>query len=250
MVKKEVIFMRDLFLSIVIPCYNEGNKLKENVGEVVKYVRGIIGKPFEVIIVNDGSSDSTEEVSKELELTYKEVKYVGYKVNKGKGGAVKEGVKESTGEWVIFMDADLSTNLSAIRNSLRMRKDYDIIIGSRRCSDSNLIKKQGKLRQFIGKSCSKLTNMIIPLEIADTQCGFKTFKGDLIREFVKVQTINGFSFDVELLYIAKLNQCKIKEFGVVWKDDEDSRVSILNSSISFFIDLFKIRFHKNKYLIK
>lgn len=245
-----MIFIKDLFLSIVIPCYNEGEKLKENIGEVIKNVRCTIGKPFELIIVNDGSLDKTEEISKELELIYKEVKYVGYELNKGKGGAVKEGIKASKGEWVIFMDADLSTNLSAIRDSLRLTREYDVIIGSRRVADSKLVKKQGILRQFIGQSCSKLTNIIIPLKITDTQCGFKTFKGDLIREFVKLQRINGFSFDVELLYIAKLNQCKIKEIGVVWADDEDSRVSVLNSSIAFFVDLFKIRLNKNNYLLK
>lgn len=192
----------------------------------------------------------TESVLNEISTLYKEVKVVSYSLNKGKGGAIKEGVKASIGEWVIFMDADLSTDLTAIKKSLELTEQYEVIIGSRRCSDSHLIKKQGKLRQIIGKSCSKITNVIIPLKISDTQCGFKTFKGDLIRDFVSVQTLNGFSFDVELLYIAKLNKHQIKEFGVTWENDADSRVSIVNSSVSFFVDLFKIRMNKKQYILK
>lgn len=240
--------MENIALSIIIPCYNEGNKLIENVKQVIDFMNINTNiSNYEILIVNDGSSDNTHEVGNSLEKEYDVVRNVGYMINKGKGGAVKEGIRQSRGEWVIFMDADLSTKLKAINNVLEDRDKYDVIIGSRRHKDTNLVKQQDFTRRFIGKTCSVLTNLIIPLHISDTQCGFKAFKGDLARRFIEKQELNGFAFDVELLYIAKLNNCTIGEFGVEWENDEDSRVSVFNSSINFFIDLFKIRRNKHKY---
>ena len=238
-------------LSLVIPCYNEGTKLINNINIIRDYMRcHNIGCNYEIIIVNDGSKDDTLSICKDLEKQIDNVHIVTYENNRGKGYAVKEGIKHSKGEYVIFMDADLSTDLTAIKDSLKELKNYSVVVGSRRHKNSNLIKKQGILRRFIGKSCSILTNLIIPLHLPDTQCGFKCFNGDIAREIVKHQTLDGFSFDVELLYIAKLNGYTIGEIPVIWENDDDSKVSVLNSSLKFFIDLFKIRFKKSKYIFE
>ena len=242
--------MGNIDLSIIIPCYNEGNKLIENVKQVIDFMNINTNiSNYEILIVNDGSKDNTYEVGANLEKKYSVVRNIGYMVNRGKGGAVKEGIYLSRGKWVVFMDADLSTNLKAINDVLANRDKYDVIIGSRRHNDTNLVKPQKFSRRLIGKTCSVLTNLIVPLHISDTQCGFKAFKGDLARKFIEKQQLNGFAFDVELLYIAKLNNYTIGEFGVEWENDEDSRVSVFNSSVSFFIDLFKIRKNKRKYLL-
>ena len=142
------------------------------------------------------------------------------------------------------MDADLSTNLIAICDVLK-NKDKDVIIGSRKIKGSNLRKKQGIIRQFVGNCCRFLTNLIVPLYIIDTQCGFKAFNGEFARKMIEKQTINRFAFDVEYLYIAKLNKKTITEIPVIWENDEDSKVTLLNTSIDFFKSLIKIR--KNKY---
>lgn len=242
--------MENIALSIIVPCYNEGNKLINNIKQIIDFMQiNTSISNYEILIINDGSSDNTKEVGEQLSKEYSVVRNISYMVNRGKGGAVKEGIKQSLGEWVIFMDADLSTKLTAINNVLKDRDKYDVIIGSRRHKDTNLVKKQAFPRRFIGKTCSVLTNMIIPLHIDDTQCGFKAFKGDLVRKFIEKQRLNGFAFDVELLYIAKLNKCTIGEFGVEWKNDEDSRVSVLNSSVKFLIDLLGIRMNKRGYLL-
>lgn len=235
-------------LSIIIPCYNEGAKLIDNIDKINQYMsEEFFDYKYEILIVNDGSKDNTLNICKQIENKYDFVHIISYLENKGKGYAVKKGIEHSKGKYVIFMDADLSTKLTAIKECLTNLNTYSTVIGSRRHTESILTKKQNKLRQFIGKSCSILTNIIIPLHLKDTQCGFKGFNGDLIRNVVKKQTLNGFSFDVELLYIISLSQCQIKEIPVEWENDTDSKVSVVNSSINFFIDLFKIRLNKKYY---
>lgn len=241
--------MEYIDLSIIIPCYNEGSKLIDNIKKINNYMSNTKVRGYEILIVNDGSKDNTFEIGKQIEKEYPNVRSLGYEVNRGKGGAVREGILQSKGDWVIFMDADLSTDLSAIDKVLQEQKKYDVIIGSRRHKDSNLVKPQNFPRRFIGKTCSVLTNLIIPLHISDTQCGFKAFNGDLARDIVIKQTLNGFAFDVELLYIAKLNHYSIGEIAIIWENDDDSRVSVLNSSINFFMDLFKIRKNKKDYYL-
>jgi dolichyl-phosphate beta-glucosyltransferase len=241
--------MSNIYLSIIVPCYNESDKLEKNIRKIIDFINNqtkIIN--YEVIIVNDGSEDSSEDKIQELSDKFANIKGINYKPNAGKGKAVKEGIKCSLGEWIVFMDADLSTDLSAINKSISLIDSNNlVVIGSRKHKDTNMIKSQKFIRKFIGYTCSFLTNIIIPLNIKDTQCGFKMFNGDLARKAIQKQTLNGFAFDVELLYICKLNGCKIKEFGVIWENDEDSRVSILKSSINFFSDLFKIRKNKKFY---
>ena len=241
--------MRVNELSIIIPCYNEGAKVISNIEKINHFLFKNKISDFEIIVVNDGSSDNTKEVLNKFLDTHliKELKYVGYDKNKGKGGAVKEGIKNSNGKWVLFMDADLSTDLNAILDVIKNKDKYDVIIGSRRHKDTVLAKKQNCIRRIIGKACSIITNMIIPLNLLDTQCGFKAFEGNFAREMINKQQLNGFAFDVEYLYISKLKNKKILEIGVTWENDEDSKVSVLKSSIRFFKDLLIIRGNKKIY---
>lgn len=236
-------------LSIIIPCYNEGIKLIKNIDKINSYLTNkMFNYKYEIIIVNDGSEDNTLEICNSLKNTYKNLKVISYTNNKGKGYAVKQGILNSIGDNVIFMDADLSTDIRAIEECIETLNTYDIVIGSRRHPSSILVRKQGILRQIVGKACSVITNIIIPLSSTDTQCGFKGFKGDVAKELVKKQTLDGFSFDVELLFIGKTLGYTIKDIPVIWENDNDSKVNLLNSSISFFKDLFIIR--KNKKLYK
>lgn len=242
--------MGNIELSIIVPCYNEGNKLIINVKQINDFMcENTNISNYEILIVNDGSKDNTFEIGEQLSKEYPNVINLGYEVNRGKGGAVKEGILQSKGEWVVFMDADLSTDLTAINDFFKLKDNYDVVIGSRRHKDSNLVKAQNFPRRFVGKTCSILTNLIIPLHISDTQCGFKAFNGDLARKIALKQKLNGFAFDVELLYITKLNNYSIGEIAIIWKNDDDSRVSIFNSSVNFFMDLFKIRKNKKNYYL-
>lgn len=240
--------MKNNLFSIIIPCYNEGNKLINNISKVAEYLDEINFDEYELIIVNDGSTDNTKDICEKISNDYDKVRFFSYEKNQGKGEAVRFGIENSMGGYVLFMDADLSTDISTITKVLNLRDNYDVIIGSRRNKDTILVKKQPLVRIISGKCCAIFTNIIVPLHLSDTQCGFKAFEGNFAREMIKKQQLNGFAFDVEYLYMAKLNNKKIAEVAIRWENDEDSKVSLLKSSIRFFSDLFKIRKNKNIYL--
>ena len=230
-------------LSIVVPCYNESKDIAKN-SEIIKNYLESIKQDYELILVNDGSKDNTKEVIEAIPG----VKALSYEPNRGKGGAVKYGIENATGEYVLFMDADLSTDLSAIEKFLKLAPDYDMVIGSRHAKDSVIKKKQPALRVFIGWCCRKLVNMKFHFKYKDTQCGFKAMRTDIAKKIVEKQVVNNFAFDVEYLYIANLNNLSIYEMGVIWADDRGSTVSPLKSSIKFFKDLSFIKKHKKTYL--
>ena len=194
--------------------------------------------------MNDGSKDNTKEVIESIEG----VTALSYEKNRGKGGAVKYGIEHATGDYVLFMDADLSTDISAIEKVIELAPNYDLILGSRHAKGSVIKKKQPFLRVFIGRCCRLLVKMLFHTKFKDTQCGFKAMRTDVAKKIVEKQLINDFAFDVEYLYIAKLNNLSIHEMGVIWSDDRGSTVSPLKSSIKFFKDLSFIKKHKKTYL--
>ena len=230
-------------LSIVVPCYNESKDIAKN-SETIRNYLDTIKQDYELILVNDGSKDNTKEVIESIPG----VKALSYEPNRGKGGAVKYGIENATGDYVLFMDADLSTNLEAVKRYIEIAPNYDVVIGSRHAKDSVIKKKQPALRVFIGWCCRKLVNMKFHFNFKDTQCGFKAMRTDIAKKIVSKQVVNNFAFDVEYLYIAKLNNLSIYEMGVIWADDRGSTVSPLKSSIKFFKDLSFIKKHKKTYL--
>lgn len=236
-------------LSIILPCYNEGEKLISNILKIKNYISESISDKlqFEIIIVNDGSTDDSPVILEEFCKNNCFCKLITYPNNRGKGFAVKKGIETASNDIIVFMDADLSTDLSALLSVYEFINDYNIVIGSRRHKLSILTKPQGNFRRFLGKSCSLITNFLFSFNISDTQCGFKAFSKEAIIDIIKKQTVHGFAFDVELLYIAYLNKYSIKEIPVTWENDEDSKVNIVSSSLLFLKDLLSIKFKKNFY---
>lgn len=243
--------MENLKLSIVLPCYNEGKKLDNSVSQIIEYLKTINLSSYEIIIVNDGSTDSTLNYIIDLKEKYPNIlKIVHYKKNHGKGYAVKKGILEAIGDYILFMDVDLSTDLSAIEKCFDIinKEHSPIIIGSRRLKESELTIPQNGIRKIMGKCCSFYTNMKLSLKLKDTQCGFKCFEKKVAKELVEKQTIERWAFDAELLYIAKLNNIDIKEIPIKWTNDEDSKVSPIESSFKFISDLRKIKKNKKTYI--
>ena len=230
-------------LSVVIPCYNEAEDLKEK-AEIVKAKLATLDINTELILVNDGSKDNTKEVINSIDGIVK----AGYDVNRGKGGAVKEGISIAQGDYVLFMDADLSTDLSAIDTLLPLLGKEVFIIGSRHHNESKIPVKQPAKRRFIGWCCRKLVNSKFGMHYKDTQCGFKCIESKLAKKLIEKQIINDFAFDVEYLYYAKLNNIKAYEIPVIWKDDRGSTVSPFRSSKKFLKDMKKIKKNKQNYL--
>ena len=228
--------------SIIIPCYNEAQDIANNVRKIKEYLASI-KLDYELLLVNDGSKDNTKEVIESIP----DVRALSYDINKGKGGAVKYGIENATGDYILFMDADLSTDLSAIDKVVEYAPDYDMVIGSRHAKDSVIKKKQPALRVFIGWCCRQIVNMRFHTKLKDTQCGFKAIKADAAKKIAEKQLIDKFAFDVEYIYIAKLNNLTIKEIGVIWADDRTSTVSPFKSSVRFFKDIGFIKRHRNNY---
>lgn len=231
-----------MLLSIIIPCYNEGEKLIKNIHAIKEYMQNLNIK-YEIICINDGSNDNTKEEMKKNH--FENVKFVGYSKNKGKGYAVKTGIKLAVGDRILFMDADLSTDLTAIQEALKI--DEDIVIGSRTHPNS---KVEGKtiLRNISSYISNLIIRILTGMKLKDTQCGFKMFKKNIAKFIISKQNINRWAFDVEYLYIAYVNGINIKEIPVKWSNDRDSRVNIIKDSISFIKETIKIIKNKKNYV--
>ena len=166
----------------------------------------------------------------------------------GKGFSVKRGILASRGDYILFSDADSSTPITELDKLFsHMNYAYDIVIGSRSVKDSDVRIHQPWHRERMGKTFNLFVKLLLMKDFNDTQCGFKLFKGNVARKIAPLLKIDGFSFDVEMLYLAKLKGYKIKEVGVVWEDHPQSKVKPISNSIDMFFGLLKIkRLHNNR----
>ncbi|MEA2012821.1 MAG: dolichyl-phosphate beta-glucosyltransferase [Verrucomicrobiota bacterium] len=218
-----------MLMSIVIPAFNEAKRISESLCALESFAKKSKNKiSLEVIVVCDGCTDNTEKVVQNSSFAKNNLLHViSYKENKGKGYATKEGILSSSGEIVGFMDADASTDISELHSVYEylFKNKVDIFIGSRRMPNSELHPQQPLYRRCLGELFSLVTRLLLGIPCKDTQCGFKFFRGDLGRSlFTKMQT-KGFAFDVEILHNAFLQGYEIKEHGVKWHNNSDSRVS-------------------------
>ncbi|NQT94901.1 MAG: glycosyltransferase, partial [Candidatus Omnitrophica bacterium] len=162
--------------------------------------------------------------------------------NRGKGFSVKKGILACLGEYLLISDADLSTPIEEIEKLFSyIKSGYDIVIGSRSVKDSDVKIHQPWYREGMGKIFNLFVRLLIVNEFSDTQCGFKLFKGDIARDIASFMKIDGFCFDVEMLYLAELRKSSIKEAGVIWLNSPQSRVKVVDSSVHMFLDLLKIK---------
>lgn len=231
----------ELDLSVVIPAYNEQRWLQGTVEHVLEYLRKR-QLSFEVIIVNDGSRDQTQEIADGLAAKNPEVRVLGDGVNHGKGHAVRTGVLAAKGGRILMDDADSST---AIEELERLEAfdllDYPIIIGSRAMKSAETTLEARWYRKYLGRIFNFLKLLILWLDYRDTQCGFKLFRRDAALFLFKLQKVDRFAFDVELLYLAKKFGYSVKETAVNWCHKEDSDVNLLIDPFSMIWDMLKIR---------
>src|SRR4030066_1959136 len=229
------------YLSIIIPAYNEEALIEKTLNDVTLYLEKS-GFSYEIIVVCDGCKDKTALLAGEIAKKNNRVSVIDRKVNRGKGYSVKQGCLDASGDYVIFTDADLSTPIDEIEKLLKwLQEGYDIAIGSRGLKESDIQIRQPWYRETMGKIFNLFVQAIAIRGISDTQCGFKGFKRDVAKDVFKRQTINGFGFDVELLYIARRLGYKIREVPVRWLNRAASRVNPLVHPIQMLFDLIKIR---------
>ena len=229
--------MYEYNLSFIVPVFNEEMRIKKNFNEYISFVKNF--KKKELIFVDDGSADNTKKVLEKLSKKFNFIKILTYKKNMGKGYAIRKGILSSKFENILFSDCDLSTPLNEFKKFGKYIKNYDIIIGSRDVVDSNVLKKQSFVKEYLGKLSNILIRIFLQIKIYDTQCGFKFFKKNTLTLFQK-QKNNRFGFDFEILFLAKKYNFKVKEVGVVWVNCENSKVKKIDYIKTLF-ELFKVR---------
>jgi dolichyl-phosphate beta-glucosyltransferase len=229
-------------ISVVIPCYNETEVIEETIKKVKSFLQKNY-QSFEILIIDDKSTDNTLEIIKKIN----NIKILRNLKNHGKGYSIKKGVKAATGDWILFMDADSSTDISELSKLSKYQKDYKLIIGSRALSASEIKIRQSWFKIFLGKLGNLLIKIVLCTNIRDTQCGFKLFDKELKTLFNKL-TIDDWGFDFELIWLAKHNNFKIKEVPIIWYNHPDSKVKWYGYLVTL-LQVFKVRLNIliNKY---
>lgn len=229
-------------ISVVIPAFNEEDRIGATIQKIYDYLKEK-SETFEIIVVDDGSSDNTVDVVRNASERIKNIKVLSNGSNKGKGFSVRNGILNSTCSLVLISDADLSTPIEEIEKFFPwIDSGYDIVIGSRGLEESEILKKQPWYRQSMGKTFNEMVKILVLNDFDDTQCGFKIFKSDAAKRVFSLSKIDGFAFDVEILFIAKKMGFRTKEVPVRWINSPQSRVKIMRDPLKMFLDLFRIRF--------
>ncbi len=231
-----------MFLSVIIPAYNEEKRLTSSLEKINAYLEGK-NFQYEIILVDDGSRDLTAEIALKSKLAQKgKLILLRNEKNTGKGFSVRKGILASAGDYVLFTDSDLSTPIEEFDELfLHIQAGYDIAIGSRSIEGADVRVHQPFYRETMGRAFNLLVQLIVLKGFVDTQCGFKLFKAAAAKELAKELKINRFGFDVEMLYLAKKKNYKIKEVPVIWLNSPISRVSPISDSCKMFMDLWRIR---------
>lgn len=212
-----------MWLSVVIPAYNEEKRIKNTILEIGSYLAKQ-NYDHEIIVVNDGSRDKTAELVEQLKPEVKNLSLIDNKKNHGKGFVVRQGLLAAKGKYRLFTDADNSTPISELGKFFSNVDRYDIIIGSRAMKDSKVLKYQPPFRRFIGLIYKFFVKIIAGTkDIRDTQCGFKMFSQKAAENILPRCRINGFAFDAEVLIIGGNLGYKIKEVPIVWKNDPETK---------------------------
>ncbi|MCX8016035.1 MAG: glycosyltransferase family 2 protein [Patescibacteria group bacterium] len=236
------------FLSVIIPAYNEAERIPKTLLDMDKYLSQA-GFSYEIIVVNDGSKDKTAEVVEKMRPLIKNLKLIDNKFNQGKGGVVAQGMLEAKGLIRLFADADNSTPIEQIEKFFPYFKEgYDVVIGSRAMKDSQLAVKQPFYRQILGRLGNLVIRLLAVPAIKDTQCGFKAFTEQAAEKIFSQLTIKRWGFDVEVLVIARLLGYRIKEVGIRWINDPHSKVKA-SAFLEVLTEVLKIRLNiwRKKY---
>ncbi|MFH1656659.1 MAG: dolichyl-phosphate beta-glucosyltransferase [Candidatus Nealsonbacteria bacterium] len=230
-----------MYLSVIIPAYNEEKRIPSTLIDIDKYLRKQTFS-YEILVVNDGSKDNTAKVVRGLQRKIKNLKLIDNKKNHGKGFVTRQGLMKAKGEYRLFTDADNSTSINQVKKLLPFfKKGYDIVIGSRDVKGAVLDPPQPLKRIIVGNIFNLSVQVIVGLwGIWDTQCGFKALSAEAVSKILPKCSIDRWAFDPEILKIGKKLGYKIKEVPVVWKNDLESKVK-LKGMIKMGFDLLKIR---------
>lgn len=230
------------YLSVVIPAYNEELRIGITLEKVRQYLvtRNF---PCELIVVDDGSRDDMPELLSEYSARHSATRVLRNEPNRGKGYSVRRGVLEARGEFVLFTDADLSAPIEEANKLLAALESEraDAAVGSRALDRRLIGVRQPWRREMAGRVFNLLVRFFTGLRIQDTQCGLKLFRRETTRRAFELQTVTGFGFDPELLFLIEHLGGKVVEVPVRWNDNPATKVHFLRDSTRMFIDLVALR---------
>lgn len=226
------------FLSVVIPAHNEENRLPASLEQVFGFLARQVFS-FEIIIVENGSADRTLEVAQQFAKRHEHVRVI--QSERGKGAAVRLGMLEARGEYRFMCDADLSMPVEEIVKFIPPALEaFDIAIASREAPGA-VRYNEPAYRHLGGRGINFLIQALILPGWNDTQCGFKCFRSSVAEDVFRLQTLPGWSFDIELLYIARRRGYRIREVPIHWYYHPDTKVSALRDALRMIQDIFRIR---------
>jgi dolichyl-phosphate beta-glucosyltransferase len=231
------------YLSIVIPAYNEAERLPESLRKIIEF-GGRFAVPFEILVVVEKSTDQTVELARKAVAAQPNFQIIENEVKRGKGYAVRTGMLRARGKYLYYMDADLSVPLEEVLFFLdyfRGHPGVDVLIGNREHAQSRILRSQPALRQRMGRMFNRILQSFSLLDIHDTQCGFKAFRATAAREIFCRQRLDGFAFDVELLMLAERLGFEIVDLPVQLTHSPGSKVHIVRDSLSMLGDVIRVR---------
>ena len=243
------------YLSVVVPAYKEKERIGRNLLEIKSFLESK-NYDYEVIVVVDGSPDNTAEVAENYAGQIKNLRVISNKINHGKGFVVRQGLLESKGKYVVFLDADGSTSITHVEKCMsEFEKGFDVVIGSRKVQGAFVQIHQPKYREVMGEGGNWLIRIVLGLwSYPDTQCGFKMLTGESAHKIASRMVVDRFGFDFELIALARALGYKVKQVPVRWLNEEGSTVSLTgpNGFIQVIIDLFKTKWRlmTGEYKIK
>jgi glycosyltransferase involved in cell wall biosynthesis len=230
------------YISLILPAYNERRTIGRTIAEAQAYFRGH-GLSHEILVAADGDDGTREHVA-ELAAGRTDLKVLGSVERRGKGHGIRQAVQLARGRLIGFTDADNKTPISEFdKFRPHLEAGCEVVIGSRGLRDSQIEKKQKYYRQ-IGSRVFRVTlRAILSLPgISDTQCGFKFFQHAVAKDLFRRQRIDGYMFDVEILYLACRSGYRVEQIPIRWRDDGDSRLAVVRGNVRNLLDVLKIRF--------
>lgn len=219
-------------LSVVVPCFNEEGRLAPTLDEMIAQLPAVVHDSFEIIVVDDGSSDHTVGVAEiKRETSGNRIRVVRHPVNRGKGAAVRSGAAAASGRWVLMADADGSTPITEVSRLLgEAQSGFDIVVGSRAIAHEAVTLSTLPHRKLLGRLFNGVVNYLVLPGIHDTQCGFKLFSRRVVDDLLPTLTVDHFGFDIELLMMARLRGYSVREIAVNWHHVPGSKVNLITDS--------------------
>lgn len=231
----------DIKLSVVVPCYNEELRFQDGFTHYFSYLKKQKFK-WELIFVNDGSTDKTIELMGQNAKLSSSIKIINYPKNRGKGYAIVQGIKKAKGKYILFTDLDHSVPIDTVQTFFKyFDQDSKMVIGSRRVKGSQILVHQSKIRETLGRGFTLLVKFLIDFKIKDATCGFKAFENKTAQEIFNKITIYDWAFDAEILHLAKKRKIKYAQAPVSWSDVRGSQVRLKKDILRSIAGLIRIR---------